>query len=337
MRITERQLRRIIKEELLSEADLKQWSISKDRPKIGKYAVIDPASTVGNSTIGIDNENDDTEVQGDSNVINSIVFGSCKINNSDLDNTYVRGSKILSSKVIGATVEASAASSSRIILTANHPRPLEIFACNIENSTIKDSDAKGSTIKGNAGIIRSRVENCVLNATDVYDTVDVKNVKGLGGSIRSTVKGTETASSVSNVTMEWIDIVDSKVKGGTFKCTQNGGAYIELADITGNPTITGAPQIVGLTDGETKQYAVITGTPKISGAAQISGKVSGDAEVSGNAEVHGQAHITGTCKVSGTAKMIRGTFNSGEYTEGSHDATIPEPSLTDRVMGAFGL
>lgn len=80
MRITPRQLRQLIREELLSEAnvvgskDPARAQLEKLNKYIGPNVTVDPASTVAGSSIGINWKKEDTSsVVGESDIANSVV------------------------------------------------------------------------------------------------------------------------------------------------------------------------------------------------------------------------------------------------------------------------
>lgn len=359
MRITSRQLRQLIREELLSEANV---VVSKDPAraqleKLNKYVgpnvTVDPASTVAGSSIGSNLKKEDTtSVVGESDIANSYVDENSKIENSQVEESGVgSGSTISRSKLRLVRIRNSKISGSKLVMTpeidAQGLRRDYIVDSTITDSFTIDSKINKCTISGGAKIRNSKVSHSTLQSTEtINDTaddpqgvyLDIEDVTGIGGVYKRT--RTDKTMKIKNAQVSFAEIVDSNIEGqsaGSVKILGARGSapYIELASITGNAKVTGKAKVIGLTpdDQSYVQPATIKDNAEVSGNAIVSGQVTGNAKVSGDAEVHGLAHVTGDCKVSGTAKMISGTYTTGVYTDGEHTAG---DGVTTRFMRSLG-
>lgn len=338
MKITSRQLRQVIREVLLREATLQDT-------QVGPNASVSPDSDVGNSKIGIESGDpaDNSSVSDSSTVINSSISGGSQVKSSSIDKSDIgNGSIITRSKIIDYDVYGSKITSATIRFTIGELAPgrgggggvgsamHQIHDSEISDTIVKSSLVYSTKISGGSKITRSTIEDSKLNGTDTEGAY-LKNVTGLGGSITSTGETTN----VMNAEIQYVEIVNSQILGGTIKCTRGGGAYLERVYMAGTPSITGKPQIIGLQgpDGRV-QKAQILDRAQISGSPKISGLVGGNAQVSGNAEVHGLAQVMGDCVVTGTARMINGRFTSGTYSSGTHEGG---DGLVATVLGSLGL
>jgi hypothetical protein len=335
MRITERQLRQIIREELIREAT---YSDSQ----IGPSASVSPDSDAGNSKIGRPGDaSDNSSVSEVSTVINSSVTGGSQVKSSNVDQSDIRGgSTVTRAKIVGYDIHGTKINSSTIRSEEGEYSPnlggegliaiRQINSSDISDAVVRSSMVYRSKISGGAKIIRSAIEDSKLHGTDTEGAY-LKNVTA----VVATITSNGLPTTVMNADVQYAEIVDSKILGGTIKCNRASRAYMEKVYMTGTPSITGNPQIIGLTDPEGKtQYAEIAGSAQISGSPKIAGKVSGNARVSGNAEVHGLARVEGNCVVTGTARMISGVFTTGTYDSGTHEGG---DGIVATVLGKFGL
>jgi hypothetical protein len=356
MRITARQLRQVIREELhrgMREGDetelpatspsRKSGSKVKAGPdnEVGVDVVISPTSYVGNSQIGFPDQ-DTTSIQGESNIINSYVVGNSTVSNSDVNSSKISdaskiesNSKLQSVDVVKCNIwDSTLTVSAPVVGRVRKVTYLyEVYDTTVKDSFVKDSKTWSSKITGYSHVVNSVVNSSELLSSDVTGC-KLSKVKLTGATITFT-EAYDGIATVSDAIIEHVDITDSRIGGkASIKCSRGSESFIKLASIYGPVKISGSVKIAGLVsekDGH-KQEASVTDNAQVSGNAQISGRVSGNAQVSGYAEVHGLAHVTGDCKVSGTAKMISGTFTTGEYTSGEHEGG---DGLVDRVMKAF--
>jgi hypothetical protein len=358
MRITSRQLRRLIREELLREAnvvgskDPARAQLEKLNKYIGPNVTVDPASTVAGSSIGINWMKEDTSsVVGESDIANSVVGDNSKIENSQVEETVVSdGSTITRSKLrFAGMIMNCKISGSKLVMTPE----INALRRHITNSTITDSFTIDSnintcTISGGAKIRNCSVSHSTLQSTEtINDAADdpqgaylvIEDVTSKGGVYKRT--RTDKAMKIKNAQVSFAEIVDSNIEGqsaGSVKILGDRSAapYIALASITGNAKVTGKAKVIGLTsdDQSYAQPAAVRDNAEVSGNAIVSGQVTGNARVSGNAEVHGLAHIKGDCVVTGTARMISGVFTAGTYDSGTHEGG---DGLVTTVLGSLGL
>ena len=357
MRKTNQQLRLFIREALLQE-DLPRKIVHNEKGEnfIGKEASISPNSFVGNSTVGQkDGIVDTSTIDGESNVINSVIFKNSTVRDSDVNYAAVKSSTVKSrSRVEGVVLDSSHVSNSEIISSDAGESDFfgdmkmemhkEILESSIENSYVEETHVDRSKVWGgsrlkNAHIYDSNVVGAeVSNVSLNYATVRGGSVKNTRPIPRDTFSGVEVPGDIDNATIENVDVSDSKIfNGPTIKCSPGSGAFIHLARIFGPVKITGAVKIAGLIspkDGHI-QLAEVSGDAQVSENAEISGKVTGNAQVSGNAQIHGLATITGDCKVFGTAEMISGYYTKGVYSEGRHEGGDP-PSYLQIFRRAIG-
>ena len=349
-KITGRQLRQIIREELFREAAPGETSSpmvkktntnmkSGQDNKIGAEVVISSSSFVGNSEIGF-LEDDKTSIQGDSNIINSNIVGNTIVSNSDINSSMVANASKIEhgSKLEGVSVQNSNIWDATLIAPVGpngykDARKYEIYGSMIKDSLIKESKVGSSKITGYSNVYNAEIASSELVSSDVSGG-KLLQVKMVAATITFT-DSYDGIATVEQADIAHVDITDTRIGGSaSIKCTRGSESFIKLANIYGPVKISGSVKIAGLVsekDGH-KQEAEISGNAQVSGNAQISGRVTGNAQVSGYAEVHGLAHVTGDCKVSGSAKMISGTFTTGEYTSGEHEGG---DGLVDRVMKAF--
>lgn len=374
MRITELQLRRIIREALVIEATgaestttqvpqmLRLDDGSRERAaivKMNKYihpaAIIDPAATVAGSEIGYKDQpaTHENEIGGDSAIANSfcddVTITACTVSDSDVYYSILAKSEIKSSIVYNAKINSSQIIDSEF--TRNNTDmgsgPLLSFRAsqhdietNVTDSYIKNSTIDNCQISSYSRIRDSTATGCKLLKVEILSNAGLKSDLMLTDLVGEAVKIEITNDNLGIVQISGnvknVHLVDSTIGSGVIiNCKSGGAAYIELAKIFGQAKISGAPQIIARREPGRDQYVEIFDSAQINGTPKISGKVSGNAIVEGNAEVHGLAHITGDCHVYGTAKMISGKFTTGVYTEGEHEGGDAGASYLNRAAAAL--
>jgi len=277
--------------------------------------VIDPAISVapgsdilgsGISMSGYNSQRIVTGISGETVIHDSFVEGSklssvtmwgSYVSNCVISDTRVADSTLSGAEISYSTFEKSSCGQGKIYNSGFFESSASgnFSKCHIEKSNIASSKWGGFTScdlsDSRLAVYNTQVSNLHVEKSQInFDGIELRNAK-------------------------IIDTMISAVAGSKIVGDQKP-IYIELADIIGNPYITGSPEIIGIRQGSVEQRASIGADATVGGSAKISGVVGGNAIVRGNAEVHGQATVEGDCLVEGTAKMISGRFTTGHFTDG---------------------
>lgn len=283
-----------------------------------------------------------SQVLGDSAVSDSIVCRGSTVKDSAVSDSYVQESQLSGVAVAGESYIVRSRVSGGSISGKSH----------INNANLTDCNLTEKSSAGSSTIMYSSLVNSSVNATVPKTLVTQTSMKrsyvtlSRAGSRVSSSKLTNTSINLSGGARDsyviGADIEDSEVGEYARVCDvvikglSSSRVFISNALIRDSATIIAtkgaAPQITGYP----QQKAIIEGHAKVYDSAHVAGRVSGRAEVFGNAKVEANAHITGNCRVGGTAHMAKGTYQTGEYMEGSYTGGDEENDLETRANIAIG-
>lgn len=304
--------------------------LDKNNNIITGNGTIDAGSTIKNSRIKndagaiISSDISATSIESLTNVTNVTITDSA-IHHSVINDPGK--SNIVTAAITDSQITGQFAITNSVAITNSTLENHSGGTCKLDDHvTITNSNCKFVNLSASK-VTQSNLENIESAAYSTFESSSVGGAKKIYDSkfINSSVGVVNAISSTClNIKdMFFQDLICTLIQDttsdgrtrfsikGTNKATP---VYIQYANLSGNPVISGAAQIIGFPN----QYADISGSAQIMGNAKVTGHVKDNAVIYGNAKVEGKCTISGDCRVGGNARMISGEYTTGEYLTGEH-------------------